>query len=772
MLESIFRGLAKIQDKYPLVIVLALLTVTTFFGYYAVRIETDSSFDVMFSEDSETRQLQNLLSNEYGSTDTLFVLVQINEQSNEIGGVRDIRDPRVLNAMQTLSQSMEEETSVASVTSLADVLLMVHSRLPDTLDESKQMITGLPDEIRASYLSSLLNDEFTAMNMLISVDVANKPGSLVKIENILRDKIVESPFPVGVKTTLTGLPVLINRILNFIINDNIRTIGLAILGVFLILWFYFRSWKIAFFSVIPVIVTLIWLSGTLYLLNIRITVMIASVGAMIIGMSVDYAIHLTHGYHEKVRDGSRKATEETVTSVGPALFASVLTTTVGFIALTMGVTPNSQTQGTVLSLGIVYAFIVTMLALPALMVLQRRYVYSKLDEVVFRIRGKRDIARKRTILDSFLYGIAKWQARRPGLVLLFVVVLTIVIVPGFSLVYLDTDDENWVPEQDEVVDALDELFFQFGGTDSMNLLFRLDQLEGDFDDETIRDLRDPRILKPLATLDRLVEELDWVDVVESPTNDLRQTNNGVIPQDIELIKSITNQNPDFNSKYNDDFSLLKVTLRFDEINRPEFFELMREVESVSFPYEVAIIPQGGIPEDIELEQTLQADTMRTAGLGFVFVIIVASVFYLSIIAGILAFIPIVIAIIWTVGLMGYINLPFTVLTTGMLAILMGLGIDFSIHLMHAIKHNMKKYGDLERAIPEALLSTGEAISITTITTVFGFMVLTFATLVNTKRLGWTLALGILATFFACMLIVPAVMALQYKFKMRRGVRDE
>jgi len=771
IIDNVFKGLAKVQEKYAILIVLLLLTITAFFGYYAVRLETDSSFDVMFGEDSETIRLQNLLSNEYGSTDTLFVLVQIDEDSNEIGGVKDIRDPRVLSAMQQLSDSVEEETSVSEAASLADVMLLVYGRLPETLEESKQMIANLPSDIRDKFLRSLLNDEFSAMNMLISVDVANKPGSLIKIEGILRDKIDQSPFPVGVKATLTGLPVLINRILKFIIDDNIKTIGLAIFGVFLILWFYFRSWKISLFSVIPVIITLVWLSGTMYLLDIRISVMIASVGAMIIGMSVDYAIHLTHAYHEKVKEGHKHATEEAVGTVGPALFASVMTTLVGFIALTLGVTPNSQTQGTVLSLGIAFAFIVTILLLPALMVLQRRYVYSHLDEVVFRIRGKQDISKRRSVLDIFLRWIAGWQARRPGLVLFFILAITLLIIPGFGLVYLDTDDENWVPEQDEVVDALDELFFQFGGTDSMNLLIQLDALEGDFDAGLVRDLRDPRVLKPMATLDRMIENLDWVDVVESPTNEIRQVNNGVVPQDLESIKRIMKANPGIMDAYNDDFSLVKVTLRFDEINRPEFFELMREVEGVSFPNEVEIIPQGGIPEDIELEQTLQADTMRTTGMGFIFVIIVASLFYLSIVAGLLAFIPIIIAIVWTVGLMGYINLPFTVLTTGMLAILMGLGIDFSIHLIHAIKYNMKKFKDLEKAIPEALLSTGEAISITTMTTVFGFMVLTFATLVNTKRLGWTLALGILATFFACMLIVPAVMAIKYKFK-RRGVRDE
>jgi len=542
------------------------------------------------------------------------------------------------------------------------------------------------------------------------------------------------------------------------------------LGVFLLLWFYFKSYKIAFFSVIPVILTLTWLAGTLYLLDIRITIMIASIGAMIVGMSVDYAIHLTHAYHAGVQEGKPNATEHAVVGIGPALTASVATTLGGFLAMLLGLSPNSQIQGTVLALGIAYAFFITLVALPPLMVLQRKFVYSRLDEVVFKIRGKRELSSKKNILDKFLYSLAGVQARRPGLVLLVVVAATILIIPGFSLVYLDTEDENWLPEQDDVVDSLGELGTNFGGTESMNLLFRIDAGVGDFDPDSIRDLRDPRIIEPMASLDLAVEDLDWVDVVESPTNDIRAVNNNVIPQEFENIKKVIEENPEIKGKYSSDFSLAKFTLRYDGIDRVRYFELLSEVDSISFPREVAVIPQGPVPEDIELEQMLTSDTTRTTSFGFLFVIVIASLFYLSIVAGLMAFIPIIIAVIWTVGLMGYINLPFTILTTGMLAILMGMGIDFSIHIMHSIKAAMKKFGKLELAIPEALMSTGEAISITTMTTILGFMVLSLATLVNTRRLGWTLALGILATFFSCMLTVPAVMAIQYKFKQRKQTR--
>ncbi|MFC1768308.1 RND family transporter [Nanoarchaeota archaeon] len=757
MIKQVLEKLANVQEKYPVIIVLLMLIVSLFFGYYAFRIESDSSFDVMFSEDTETIKLKNLMSNEFGSTDSVFILVNVDEELNDITMLQDIRHPDVLKAIKTLSGSLEAETSVSSAVSLVTIFDLVYGRLPTTLEESKSMINNLPEEIKKSYLSSVLSDDFSATAIFVSIDVENKPGSLIKTEELIREKIEQTPFPIGVSAKLTGLPILINRILFFIINDNITTIFLAILGVFIVLWIYFKSYKIALLSIIPVSLTLLWLAGTLHLLDVRITVMIASVGAMIVGMSVDYAIHLTHAFHKKVKEGETDVTKTAVVSIGAALFASVATTFAGFSAMMLGSTPNSVTQGLSLSIGVVYAFIITLILLPALMVLQRKFIYTKLDETIFKIRGRKESSKK-GIIDSFLKKLAEFQVKRPIFILGIVGIITLLIIPGFSMVYMDTDGKNWMPENDDVVDTMNLVGTKFGGTDSVNVLFLI---EGD-ELDSINDLRDPRVIRPMASLDKVLEGIKWIDIVESPTNDIRSFNDGRIPQDYENIKKIIEENPSINSNFNDDYSIAKTSVRANGFDPWQFYDLKNEVESIPFPKEISIVYQGAAPRDVELEQMMGSDTMKTALIGFVLVIVIASLFYLSIISGLLAFIPIVFSIMWTVGTMGYIDLPFTILTTGMLAILMGMGIDFSIHLIHSTKLAMEKYNSVEKAVPEAMMDTGQALSITTITTVIGFMALSFATLVNTMRLGWTLAIGIFATFFACILIVPAVLTLKYK----------
>ncbi len=764
MIKKQLENLASLQRKHPIPIILIVLTITLFLGYYALRVETDSSFDVLYREDSNTITLGRLVSSEFGSTDSLFILVSVDNEANDIDRVQDIRHPEVLRAMISLQESLETETSVHSTMSLSYGFLQMYGKLPDTLEESKQMIANLPQEVREGPLNSMLSRDFSNALIAVSINVEKKPGALERVEATVRDKVQQTPFPIGVKATVTGMPILINRIMWFLINDNINTIALAVVAVFIILWIYFRSYKIAFFSTIPVILTLTWLSGTLFLLDIKITMIIASVGAMMVGMSVDYAIHLTHSYHELIKRGDEKPVEKTVAGVGSALVASVATTIAGFLVMLLGSSPMAITQGKVLSIGIFYAFITSFIVLPPLMILQRRFIYSRLDEVVFKIRGKQE-EEKKNIIDIFLSKLALLQVKRPYFIIVIVVIATILLAGGFGLVYMDTEGENWLPEDDDVVDSLFTMGYHFGGTDSQNVLFMIENRPV-IDPNEIRDLRDPRILRPMSTLDSSLKELKWVDDIESPTVAIKEVTRR-IPQDIETVKDLIERNPQIKNHFNKDFSIALYQVQFTTADIPEYYELLREINSIPFPKEIKIIPQGGQADMIELDESLLGDTMKTTVLGFVIVIILAALFYTSIVAGFLAFFPIIFAMMWTVGIMGYINLPFTVLTTGMLSMLMGMGIDFSIHLIHSIKDRIKEYNSIEKAVPEALQSTGKAVAITTLTTVVGFLALSFAALVNTKRLGWTLAVGILATFFACILIVPAILTIQYRIQQRK-----
>ena len=766
---SLLEKLAEYQEKYPIAILSVVLVVSVFLFVNAINLKTDASFDTMFGPKSDHVQLKNLVSNEFGSTDTLYILVTLDEDVDDISRIQDVREPEVLKSIKLLKRSLLEEPSVSQVFSVVDVIEQTQE-LPETLEGSKIIFNSLPKNI----LKDIIAKDFSASNIIVEMDVANKPGSLEKAEEKIKEKIANAITPLGIEFVLTGEPTLINRIMNLLIADNLKTVGIAIIFITFILIGYFRSGGIGILAVIPLLLALTWLAGTMVILGIRVTFMTAAVGSMMVGMGIDYSIHMTHGFLKQLKAGKQHATKISVMAVGSALTASALTTIAGFLAMLFGISPSSKIQGLVLSLGIFYAFIATVIVLPCLLVAYKKLVYSDMDKIIFKLSDEE----KEEKTKGLLWKLAQMQIARPKTILIIFFVLTIFIVPGMARLWMDTSNDNWIPPNDPVMAALDEVSNKFGGLESQNFLLMIDPETNE--QESIKDLRDPVIMKKVFELDKSMEKGNEVSSFKSPADNLIAANNGKIPQDIEEIKNIINNDEQARNYFNKDFTILKLTATGDsfggnnpsEANDKLYFEWLYEAESVNFPEGVFYQGQDGIRSDLELNNLLEVDTMKTTGIGFLFVFTIALLIYRSLVIGMLAILPIIFAIIWTIGIMGWTNLPFTVLTSGMMAIVMGMGIDFSIHLIHNTKSMLKKGKDIAESVTSAVTSTGEAMSVTTLTTVVGFSSLILATLLATKRLGLTLAIAVFSAFVICMLIVPATLVIEHNFKKRKKLRGK
>jgi len=763
MFQGPLTKLGDAQEKYPFAFLSVAVLITIFLGFFALQLQTDANFDNMFGDNSDTQTLKKLLSNEFGSTDRMFILVQINDNIDELDYVRDVRDPSVLIAMDQLKSSLVQEQSIPEAFSVADFYLIQYGRFPTSLEESISMFNALQFDT-----SRFVNDDFSVSNIVVNTDIASKPGSLEESLALVNDKVNTASKPLGVDFTITGEPTLVNRIIELLIGDNLRTVGIAVVAIFAILSLFYRSIVFGFIATTPVVLTLTWLAGTLVLMDLRVTMMTASVGAMMVGMGVDYSIHMTHGYRDNIRKNVPHVTRRSVIAVGGALVASFLTTLGGFGAMLFGSAPSSIMQGTALSIGITFAFFTTVFFLPPLLVIHRKLFYTDLDSIILRIKDPKKATNFwRPVLDK-LAGI---QISRAKFSLAAFILLTIVMIPGLTLIRLDTEPNQWIPDGDPVIEKLDELEFNFGGLQFQNFLIEIDNTGVD----NLLDLRDPKILRKIAEVDASLESLSFVDDVQSPTDQIKFANRGNIPKDIENVKNILDANPQISSSFNKDFTLMKMVAVSDSFGnvqgatgdiRENYNEMLREFETVQMPEGVRAYGQGNEAQWIELDKILQQDVARTAGLGFLFVFTIASLLFRSPLVGFLAIIPILLSIILTVGFMGYIGLPFNILTSGMLAIVMGIGIDFSIHIIHKTKLGLAEGKTIRDSIGYMMSSTGEAISLSTLTTVIGFSALFFATLVGTQRLGYSLAIAIIAAFIACIVIVPAMLVIEYNFKNR------
>jgi predicted RND superfamily exporter protein len=128
---------------------------------------------------------------------------------------------------------------------------------------------------------------------------------------------------------------------------------------------------------------------------------------------------------------------------------------------------------------------------------------------------------------------------------------------------------------------------------------------------------------------------------------------------------------------------------------------------------------------------------------------------------------VVVSGIWTFGALGLMGIPFTFLMVAVVPLLLGVGIDDALHLLHRHEEERCKGHEGPLAIGIAIRSTGRALLLTTLTTTAGFAALLFAPSPPLRAFGLLAALAMICAFIVTVLLVPAV-----KHLLREGPRLE
>ncbi len=168
----------------------------------------------------------------------------------------------------------------------------------------------------------------------------------------------------GPGATLTGINVMSKSLRGEVRHDAVVSALIGLLLVILLLALDFRSARLAFLSLVPLALGILWMIGAMVALDLHLNFMNIFVITMILGIGVDYGIHVIHRFlEEKERPGGnpQDAVEETTRGV----FLAALTTMVGFGSLASSHYPGLVSMGLVSLLGTFATALVAILVVPA-----------------------------------------------------------------------------------------------------------------------------------------------------------------------------------------------------------------------------------------------------------------------------------------------------------------------------------------------------------------------------------------------------------------------
>ncbi|EHR79827.1 MFS transporter [Thermococcus litoralis DSM 5473] len=742
------KKLARIIVKYRVAFSLIALFLLILSLYGVQLLEFESDLTKQLPQDLPAVRDYLTLQNEFQSGDSALIIVKV--ASIEEGGVYDIRDPEVIKSIYELEERLREHEYVTNTMSIADIFIQILGRLPENEEEVKFVLNTLPPEA----LQGLISSDYRTTMVIATLTAGSGSQAVQRIyEDIERD-IKEVRFPKNVEVIQTGTIGITYRILTMLQGDLNRTMTIALIFVAFLLIYFYKSVFRAMLPLIPLVFGVIMTLGFMGLLGIPIDMVTTVVGAMIVGMGIDYGVHVTNRYFEERKKGRsiEEAAEEAVAETGKALLGAALTTIAGFSALSLSLLPSLRRLSFALIMGLSLAAINAVVITPSLIMLY--------EDIMKKIKGKHEVPEIRAhsgfIAKSFntLGMIIKGH---PKTTLLAVSLMTLVFLYGLTQVTTEVRLEKMIPEGIPEIEAMKDVRYEFGGQDEVDFIVKAE------------DVRNPAVVRAIY---RFEQEI----LADSHYNNVFETNSiadvvvrkyGYIPEDKEKIKEAIKEG---GAPVNDDYSMTLIQLKgnFGGANPENFRAIMHyfeeQAKSADFPPGVEIRPAGDLYLNYVLDGLTSQELSKISTYGSVLVVLVVVLLFRRPLVSIAMVLPMFLGALWTVGYMGLAGIPFTQTLAGVISMIVGLGVDYGMHLTHRFLEELREGNPYP--IISALEGVGPGILVGALTTAGGFLALLSGELTAIHDFGKTLAVGIFASMFAAFTVTPALLQIFYGKKIR------
>jgi predicted RND superfamily exporter protein len=172
--------------------------------------------------------------------------------------------------------------------------------------------------------------------------------------------------------------------------------------------------------------------------------------------------------------------------------------------------------------------------------------------------------------------------------------------------------------------------------------------------------------------------------------------------------------------------------------------------------------------DYEGDKMAMEDVMITFVITFVLILILLFVSFRSISLPAFTLIPLIVGIIITAGIIQLTYGALNMAAAFFAVLLLGLGIDFGIHLLTRFTEEMNGENDVKAAFKKTSMNTGKAIVLGSVTTAVAFGALIFSKTGGMHQMGIVLAIGLIITMLSVLFLLPALVTL----RLRRGKLKE
>jgi uncharacterized protein len=352
----------------------------------------------------------------------------------------------------------------------------------------------------------------------------------------------------------------------------------------------------------------------------------------------------------------------------------------------------------------------------------------------------------------------------------YLVIAIMLAVCAFSIYEAQTikivseDNRDFLPDGYEVVDAFDLLENSFGGSQTAMIAVRIDPAYA-ASTET-RDVRDPDIMRYVDLLTQMGSTVDDVTDAQSATVLLKDDNDGILPLSKRETLALIDQNKAYGQYISPDHTvaLIKFDLSDDYSEDAIASDLQDVVDQVRSPPGVAAMIAGEPVTGPVITQALGPDQNKTSLVSLIAIIVILVLLLRSFIYAVGPIVTLIAGIILTMGYIGLRGLDLTPTTSGVISMILGIGIDFGIQTVVRFREEYRKK-PIEEAMSTTVSNVFLPMSTTTLSALIGFKAMTMGELKFIGELGTMMSYGITACFIAAVTLLPALMIVIERWRL-------
>ncbi len=736
--------------KLKWLIIAVVLGLTVFFGYHINDIKINSDIINSLPDDDPVAHLYKEIGKEFGGNDVGMIALETD----------NVYKTEVLEHVKQITDSLKQTEGISTVTSLTDIIdikgeewgieigkLVDEYDLPNTqgeLDSLQQRILS-----KEMYKGAIVSEDGTAtMIMFTTLDGADKQS----IAKEIKEKVIKMDLPE--KLYFSGLPMMMNDVSDLIVKDLSTLLPIVFLIIGLVLLLSFRSVRGVVLPLAVAAISVVWTIGSMAVFGYDMTMISNTIPIILFAVGSAYTIHVLNRINQCVEKDRKKALIKALGYVMVPVILAAITTMIGFVSFIFGAYMTMVKDfGIFTALGTLFALLLSVFFVPA--IISAFSMYKK--EATIKKEKKKSF-----LTDKILIPLNDLLFKHPKYSLIAWSVLILISIGGVFMIERSVNMVDYFEEGNPTRESEKLMQEKFGGSQPVFVVF-----EGD--------MQSPEVLKTMLKAEKYMKKNKDISFTQSVADLIEQMNDVMgegkkIPDSKDKIVNLwflLDGQDIMPQLVTDDFDkgiIQSRLISYDSKDMKAFIDYMDKFIAENSTENCKIQLTGMPSVYVVMDESLFNSQMSSLAIAIILVLLIVSLIVRSFSKGVYATIPIIATIAILYGFMGYVGISLNVATVLVASVALGIGIDYSIHIITHFNHELKQNGDIRKSIESTLMVSGKAIIINVIAVSAGFLVLLFSQMVPLQQFGLLVSLSMIGSGLGALTLLPIILILANKKK--------